>query len=66
MQIGKCDLKAIEDFIGDKKFLFGEKPCVEDSVIFAHTCQFVFVDQGPLNKYITSNKFIKLDHFYLP
>ena len=57
-QIGKDDLRAIEDFISAKKFLFGETPCVEDSIIFSYTCQFVYTDHGPLNKYIISITFI--------
>ena len=53
-QIGRDDLKAIEDFLSSKRYLFGESPCTEDCMIFANTCQIALVDQGPLNKYITS------------
>jgi glutathione S-transferase len=52
LQIAKDDLNAIETLLGGKPFLFGQKPCVEDAVIFAWTCQLKFVGQdGPLNQY---------------
>jgi glutathione S-transferase len=50
LQIARADLKALEDFIGNKKFLFGENPCVEDAIVFSWTCQLAFVGQSPLNK----------------
>ena len=53
-EIGKADLNAIEDFIGNKKYLFGDSPIAEDAVIFSFTCQLVYYDKGPLNKYLTS------------
>ena len=53
-EIGKADLKAIEDFIGNKKYLFGDSPIAEDAVIFSFTCHLVYYDNVPLNKYLTS------------
>jgi hypothetical protein len=53
-KIGMDDLKAINDYIGSKKFLFGDKPCNEDASIFGMICQIVHHDKGPLNEFITS------------
>ena len=51
-KIGKEDLSAFEDFIGNKKYLFGDMPCNEDAVLFAFTSQLVYLDKGPFNKYL--------------
>ncbi len=44
--ICRRDLKAISDFLGSKKFLFGDKPCVTDAVLFAFTNCFVTLPRG--------------------
>jgi glutathione S-transferase len=59
LKIAKEDLKALEDFISNKKYLFGDHPCVEDAVVFAWTCQFLYVDTGPLNKHFTSKQLVE-------
>jgi hypothetical protein len=53
-EIGKTDLNSIEDFIGNKKYLFGDNPCTEDAVIFSFICQLVYFDNGPFNKHLNS------------
>jgi len=53
-QIGIEDLKAIETFIGSKKFLMGEQVCNEDASLFGMLCQVVFHDRGPFNTYVSS------------
>ena len=71
LKIATEDLKALEDFISNKKYLFGDHPCVEDAVVFAWTCQFLYVDTGPLNKHFTSKhlveyiKLMKLFYFII-
>lgn len=53
-KIGKDDLKSINDYIGNKKYLFGEQICDVDATIFGFMCQFLFHDRGPLNKFLMS------------
>jgi hypothetical protein len=53
-RIGKQDLKALDDFIGNKRFLFGDRPCNEDASVFAFLCMFLYMDKGPFNEYLTS------------
>ena len=55
LDIGKSDLNALENFLSNKKYLFGNNPCVEDAIIFGFTSQIYFVDSGPLNKYFMGN-----------
>lgn len=33
--IGERDLLAVSEILGNKKFLFGEKPCLADAALFA-------------------------------
>ena len=64
MEIGKSDLNAVENFLGSKKYLFGDKPCLEDAVIFSLTAQVFYNDYGPLNEYFKGKdikkKYLKL------
>lgn len=53
-QIGRDDMKAINDFIGEKKFLMGEKVCNEDASLFGGLCQIMYHDKGPLNEFLMS------------
>lgn len=48
-------LKALNDFLEDKKFLIGDRPCNEDASVFGIFAQFVYSENGTLNKYIMSN-----------
>ena len=52
-QIGMADISALENFLGSKTFLFGDKPCNEDAVVFSMISQFICVDNGPFNEFIT-------------
>ncbi|XP_052252395.1 failed axon connections homolog isoform X1 [Dreissena polymorpha] len=36
------DLKAISDFLGDKKFLFGDDACAVDCAVFGQLCQVMW------------------------
>jgi hypothetical protein len=53
-QIGMDDMQAINTFIGNKKFLMGDKPCNEDASMFGILCQSKFNDRGRLNEYLKS------------
>ena len=67
-EIGIADLKAFEDFLGNKKYLMGDRICNEDASIFGGIAQVVNHDRGPFNKYIMGmdfllnfNKFFKIN-----
>ena len=54
-EMGKKDLKAINDIIGNKTFLLdNEKPCDADASVFGMCSQFIYCDLGPLNHYVKS------------
>lgn len=54
-------MKAVEDFIGNKKFLMGDRICNEDASLFGMLCQVIYHDKGPFNKYVMGWKnFIKM------
>ena len=55
-EIGKADLKALDDLIGENKFLLGEEPCETDATVFGNLSQVLFNDRGPFNEYMTSNR----------
>ncbi|XP_078383185.1 failed axon connections homolog isoform X2 [Oculina patagonica] len=44
--IGEKDLLAVSEILGQKKFLFGEKPCLADAALFAFIAAFIW-DMGP-------------------
>lgn len=56
-EIGRKDLKALNDIIGEKKFLFGDDACDVDAATFGVLAQIVYHDRGPLNDYLISNIF---------
>jgi hypothetical protein len=56
-EIGKADLKAINDIIGDNKFIFGDKVSDVDASLFGMLTQIMFHDVGPLNDYLMSKLF---------
>ncbi|CAF0821471.1 unnamed protein product [Brachionus calyciflorus] len=50
---GKRDLNALDNLIGNKKFLFSdEKPCNVDISIFSMCAQIKYNDRGPLNQHL--------------
>lgn len=53
-EIGKKDLNAINDLIGNHKFLLSDKVCDADACIFGMLCQYMFHFKGPLNDHIQS------------
>jgi hypothetical protein len=54
VQIGKDDLKALNDYIDNKKYFMGDQATDIDACIFGMICQFIYHDKGPLNIYIKS------------
>lgn len=61
--IGKQDLEALNTFLANKKFLFGDQPCTEDACLFAFIAQLVYYDKGPLNKFLQENCKNLVSHF---
>jgi glutathione S-transferase len=53
-RIGRKDLKALEDFVGNKRYLLGDKPCNEDASVFAFMATILYLDKGPLNEFLSS------------
>lgn len=50
--IGKQDLEALEVFLNDKMYLFGEIISNEDVVLFCYVSQLVYYDKGPLKQFL--------------
>lgn len=54
LEIARQDLKAIADFMGQKKFLMGDEPCETDCVLFGMLSQIYWQAPGkPTNKVLT-------------
>ncbi|XP_041361937.1 failed axon connections homolog [Gigantopelta aegis] len=48
------DLRALSVFLGDKRFLFGDRPCEADAAIFGQLSQFRWHNPGaPGEKFVT-------------
>ncbi len=62
-KIGQEDLSALENFIGSKKYLFGERACVEDAILFAYVSQVVYFDKGPFKTFLKG--WILISSFFL-
>jgi hypothetical protein len=63
-EIGKKDLKSLNDIIGSKKFIFSnEKPCDLDASVFGMCSQVIYCDLGPLNYYVKSENKIRCHLF---
>jgi len=46
-EVLRRDLEAINDVLGDKKYIGGDNPCIADFTIFGHlaTCEFIPMEQ---------------------
>jgi hypothetical protein len=53
------DTRAIEVFLGSKKFLMGDKPCNEDASMFGMIAQAINHDRGPINRFVMGNFLIQ-------
>lgn len=62
--IGKADLRALNDIIGDNRFLVGSKPCDADASIFGVACQIMYHNLGPLHDCLISKKLLILIFLY--
>ena len=47
-------MDALNTFLGNKKFLMGDKVCNEDPGVFAMVAQVINHDRGPMNEYCMS------------
>lgn len=52
LELGKSDLKALSESLGDRDYFFGKEIHQLDIVAFAHIAQFVFVPVESLNKWM--------------
>ena len=53
--IGERDLLAVSEILGRKKFLFGEKPCLADTALFAFIAGFTWEHpESPLGLFTKS------------
>jgi hypothetical protein len=57
--IGISDLKSINDFIGDKNYLMGDRICTSDASIFAYVTQIISHENGKLHNYLISEFLVK-------
>ena len=69
-EIGKSDLNALEQFLGNKKFLMGDQVCNEDASIFGMVATVIDHDRGPFNQhvlgiYIVAKLFLLNDSIYI-
>jgi glutathione S-transferase len=55
--IRNADLDAINSFIGNKKYLLGDKVCDADAALFGMLAQTYFHDRGSSYDYLTCKKF---------
>jgi hypothetical protein len=52
---GKKDLRALNELVGPKKFLFSDdEPCVSDFAVFGDVAQIIFYNMEPLNQFLLS------------
>lgn len=57
-EIGRKDLKALNDIIGNKKYvLSNDKPSNIDASVFGICVQFIYRDLGPLHQFVISNSY---------
>ena len=55
-EIGIEDGQAIENFLGNKKYLMGDAICNEDASVFGLLAQAINHDRGPINKFFLGKK----------
>jgi hypothetical protein len=55
-EFGRRDLKALNDIIGDKKYVLSDdKPSNIDASAFGICVQFIYRDLGPLHQFVISD-----------
>ena len=56
VEIGRRDLQAVIDYLGDKAFIAGQEPTTSDATVFAFLCGFADVPhESPLRDLVRSN-----------
>ena len=53
-EIGKANLKSLNDLISTNGFIFGSKASTIDAIVFAFISQIINHDNGPMNTFINS------------
>ncbi len=64
--ICRKDLKAISDYLGSKPFLFGDSPCLTDTVLFSFINCFLSLpkdSRSEIKKYVENEVPNLLEHF---
>ncbi|XP_067664878.1 failed axon connections homolog [Haliotis asinina] len=61
--IADGDLKALSDFIGNKKFLLGDTPCQEDCAVFGMLAQVVWHMPGSEGERIVNETYTNLRQY---
>jgi glutathione S-transferase len=56
-------MRALENFLGNKKYFFGDRLSKIDTIIFAFMAQLIYYDQGQLNNYLTTKCPNLIRHF---
>jgi len=56
-EVAKKDLTALSNFLGDKRFLFGDRPSTVDATLFGTLAQFVFtpINSDKIRPFIEQN-----------
>uniref|UniRef100_A0A914CBV0 Metaxin glutathione S-transferase domain-containing protein n=1 Tax=Acrobeloides nanus TaxID=290746 RepID=A0A914CBV0_9BILA len=60
LTILRSDLQAIETYLGDKDFFFGDKPSLVDIMVFAHVAAFYYLPWHHLAKDLVDSEFPKI------
>ena len=56
MEMSFIDIYALSELLGDKLYMFGERPTTLDCMVFGHLAQFLYIPIGfPQQKYIREN-----------
>lgn len=65
-KIGQSDLKALEDFLEQRQYFFGEEISMLDIEVFAFTTQVLFYDKGEFNLFLKGKQGYLLDYRVMP
>ncbi|KAK3742287.1 hypothetical protein QZH41_013101, partial [Actinostola sp. cb2023] len=61
--LAKRDFHAVSSFLGEKKFLFGDKPCLADAALFAIEAPFIWeMTESPQSLFIHKELRNLVDH----
>uniref|UniRef100_A0A914EB60 Metaxin glutathione S-transferase domain-containing protein n=1 Tax=Acrobeloides nanus TaxID=290746 RepID=A0A914EB60_9BILA len=60
MTILRNDLQAIETYLGDKEYFFGDQPSQIDIEVFAHVAAIYYVPHHHLSKELVESEFPKI------